>query len=131
MSDYTKVNLEADVENMAARQGAPEGVEARFARSALNMREGGVSLFRTLPNGRTPFGHKHAQQEEIYVITRGSGRIKIEDEIVDLQQWDAIRVAGPLMRAIEAGPEGIEYVAFGAPFTENKDAELDPEFWKD
>src|SRR5690348_5616691 len=99
MSDYTKVNLEQDVKNFAAERGAPEGVEVRFARSALDMREGGVSLFRNLPGGRTPFGHKHSQQEEIYVITRGSGRIKIEDEILDLQQWDAIRVAGPLMRA--------------------------------
>ena len=83
-----------------------------------------------LPAGvRTPFGHKHSQQEEIYVIAEGSGRIKLDDEVRDLRQWDVIRIGPGVMRNLEAGSEGITVIAFGAPVGEENDGEIVPGWW--
>ena len=128
MVDHTRVNLKADVADMAPRHGI-EGIESRFARTNLEMTEGGLSYFRLDPHFRAPFGHTHSEQEEVYVIVAGSARIAVGDEIVDLGEWDAVRVAPGVWRGLEAGPDGVEYLAFGAPNTDNKDAELQPGWW--
>jgi mannose-6-phosphate isomerase-like protein (cupin superfamily) len=131
MGEHTKVNLKDDVEDMAPRFGLSPGLEARYARVPLELRRSGVSYFRIAPDFRTPFGHRHGEQEEVYVVLGGGGRIKVEDEIVELRAWDAIRVPPSAMRSLEAGPEGLEYLAFGAPNTENKDSELAQDWWTD
>jgi len=113
MGRYTKTNLR-EVENAAPGFGMPAEMEARFARRPIEGRTLGLSLFTLAPGFRIPFGHTHANQEEVYVVVRGSGRIKIEDDVVELAQWDAIRVDAGAMRNLEAGPDGMEYVAFGA-----------------
>jgi mannose-6-phosphate isomerase-like protein (cupin superfamily) len=128
MGSYTKVNLRRDVENQAPRFNMPSGMQARFARSAIDGKTLGLSLFTLEPGFRIPFGHEHAQQEEVYVVVRGSGRIKVDDEVVDLNPGDAIRFDTDTMRAVEAGPNGIEYLAFGAG-TDPMDASMDPQFW--
>lgn len=128
MADHTLVNLKEDVEDRAPGFGMT-GIESRFAREALQMTEGGITYFRLDPDFRTPFGHKHSEQEEVYVVVSGSARIKIEDEVLDLRQWDAVRVPAGVMRGLEAGPEGAEIVATGAPNTQNKDVELVPRWW--
>ena len=61
-----------------------------------------------------PFGHRHEDQEEVYVIVRGSARIKVDDEIVEVGEWDAIRFDTNTMRDVEAGKDGVEYMAFSA-----------------
>ena len=129
MAGYTKQNL-IDVENQAPNFGMPDGLEARFARRSIDGQELGLSLFRLGPNLRIPFGHKHAGQEEVYVVVKGSGRIKVEDEIVELAQWDAIRLDKDTMRAVEAGPEGIEYLAFGAG-DDPSEVEMAQGWWTD
>lgn len=50
-----------------------------------------------------PFGHRHREQEEVYVVVAGSGRMKAGDELVEIAEWDVIRVAPSVMRAFEAG----------------------------
>ena len=129
MAGYTKQNL-IDVENQAPNFGMPDGLEARFARRSIEGHELGLSLFRLGPNLRIPFGHKHAGQEEVYVVVKGSGRIKVEDEIVELAQWDAIRLDKDTMRAVEAGPDGIEYLAFGAG-EDPSEVEMAQGWWTD
>jgi mannose-6-phosphate isomerase-like protein (cupin superfamily) len=129
MSTYTKKNLR-EVENQAPKFDMPAEMEARFARTALDGKTLGLSLFTLAPNFRIPFGHKHDGQEEVYVVVRGSGRVKVEDEIVELAQWDAIRFDKNTMRNVEAGPDGIEYVAFGAG-EDPTDAEMAPGWWSD
>lgn len=114
MTAYTKKNLRSEVDDQAPKFGMPSEMEARFARTPIEGETLGLSLFTLAPNFRIPFGHKHETQEEVYVIVRGSGRIKVEDDVVDVGQWDAIRFDKDTMRNVEAGPEGIEYVAFGA-----------------
>jgi uncharacterized cupin superfamily protein len=129
MSGYTKKSLK-DVENQAPKFGMPEELDARFARTALGGKSLGLSLLKLAPNFRMPFGHKHSAQEEVYVVVRGSGRIKVEDEIVDVAEWDAIRFDEDTMRNVEAGPDGIEYLAFGAG-DDPSDAEMAQNWWSD
>jgi mannose-6-phosphate isomerase-like protein (cupin superfamily) len=130
MSAYTKTNLRGDVENQAPNFNMPKELEARFGRSALEGETLGLSLMTLAPNFRMPFGHKHEGQEEVYVVIRGSGRIKVEDEVVEVGEWDAIRFDTDTMRNVEAGPDGIEYLAFGAG-EDPRDAEMTPGWWKD
>src|SRR4051812_36709898 len=129
MGTYTKTNLR-DVENMAPKFDMPEEMEARFARRAVDGETLGLSLFTLAPGFRIPFGHKHVTQEEVYVVVRGSGRVKVEDEVVELAQWDAIRFAKDTMRAVEAGPDGGEDGALGAG-DDRKEAEMEPGWWTD
>ena len=129
MSDYTKVNLR-EVEDMAPGAGL-EGMEARFPKRALGCTVGAVSLQRVAPNARGPFGHRHGRQEELYVILAGGGKMKLDDEVIELRQWDAIRVAPQTMRAFEAGPDGLELLAYGAPIAEESDGEIVAGWWSD
>jgi mannose-6-phosphate isomerase-like protein (cupin superfamily) len=129
MANYTKLNLTGDVEDMAPQYGFGENMEARYARKPLDLEQSGVSYFKLQPGFRVPFGHKHGEQEEVYIVVSGSARFKVEDEIVELAELDAIRVPGSTPRGMEAGPDGAEIVAFGAPNTDNKDAEMLPDFW--
>jgi mannose-6-phosphate isomerase-like protein (cupin superfamily) len=129
MSSYTKKNLR-EVENQAPNFGMPAELEARFARRALDGETLGLSLMTLAPNFRIPFGHKHEGQEEVYVVVRGSARIKVEDDVVELGEWDAIRFPKNTMRDVEAGPDGVEYLAFGAG-DDPLDAEMVPHWWSE
>ena len=130
MSSYTQINLN-DVENQAPNFGMPEEMEARFASGDLGLEHSGAGFMRLKPGFRVPFGHAHAEQEELYVVVRGSGRLKLDDEVLELAQWDVVRIPGPTMRGLQGGPDGAEVIAFGAPNTENKDAEMVQGFWSD
>jgi uncharacterized cupin superfamily protein len=128
MADYTVVNLK-EVEDQAPNFGLSPQLEARMARVALGLENSGVSYQRLAPSFRVPFGHKHRNQEEIYVLVGGSARIKLEDEVVDLKPFDAVRVPKDTMRGFEAGPEGAEFIAIGAPNTGPGDAEVVQGWW--
>ena len=130
MSSYTKANVREDVENQAPKFEMPDELDARFARSAIGGKTLGLSLMKLDPNFRIPFGHKHEHQEEVYVVVRGSGRVKVEDEIVELREWDAIRFDENTMRNMEAGPDGLEFLAFGAG-DDPLDAEMVQGWWRD
>ena len=104
---------------------------AHFVRQDLEAEQFGLSLQRLKPNQRMPFGHTHDQQEEVYVIVGGGGRLKLDDDIVNVTQWDAIRIAPDVMRAIEAGPDGLDLVAFGAPATGLQDAKQEMGLWSE
>jgi uncharacterized cupin superfamily protein len=129
VADYTLLNLKSEVEDSGERFGYAPNMEARFARKALGLEKSGISYFKLAPNFRAPFGHRHAEQEEIYVVLSGSARVKLDDEIVELGPVDAVRIPTSVKRGFEAGPDGAEILAFGAPDTDNKDIEMDQEFW--
>jgi mannose-6-phosphate isomerase-like protein (cupin superfamily) len=113
MSGYSVKNLR-ELEDAAPKYGLDETQEARFATGPLETEMSGLSLQRVKPGERLAFAHRHKQEEEIYVVVGGSGRAKLDAEIVDVKQWDAIRVAPGTMRSFEGGPEGIEFLAFGS-----------------
>jgi mannose-6-phosphate isomerase-like protein (cupin superfamily) len=127
--DYTQLNLKQDVENASERYGLAPDMEARFARNPLELKGGGFSYQKLAPGFRSPTAHRHRKQEEVYVVIGGSGRAKIEDEVRDLQQWDAVRFAPEVARAFEAGPDGLELLAIG--FGDGGDTEMLEGFWGD
>jgi hypothetical protein len=103
---FTLRNLKEDLEDLGSNfDGAPD-LEFRLATKALELEQSGLSYQRVPPNYRFPYGHTHKQQEEVYVVLRGSGRMKVDDEIVELGEWDAVRVPPGAWRGYEAGPEG-------------------------
>lgn len=109
---YTHISLE-DVEDSAIPNGFGHRWEARVAGTALAAEQTGVSHFRIHPGRRSPFAHRHARAEEVYVILTGSGRVKLGDEVREVRPLDAIRIAPDVVRAFEAGPDGLELLAFG------------------
>jgi mannose-6-phosphate isomerase-like protein (cupin superfamily) len=130
VAQYTKVNLK-EVEDMAPKFGFAPDLESRFARRALALEKSGLSYYKVAPDFRLPFGHTHSEQEEVYLVIAGGARFKIGDDVVELGPWDALRVPADTMRGMEAGPDGAEILAFGAPNTENKDAEMEQGWWSD
>lgn len=129
MSDFTIKNLMEDVENSGA--GRAPDFEARFGRKHLDSEHLGVSYFRYPASFRAPFGHSHKEQEEAYVVIEGSGRMRLNDEIISLKQWDVIRVAPQVVRGFEGGPEGLGLIAIGNDRPEGGDGEMVQDFWTD
>ena len=123
--DYTIKNLR-DLEDVAAGAGLSENQEARFAYEELDLDTIGVSLQLVKPNKRHAFAHRHEEAEEVYVVLSGTGRVKLDDEVVDVRAMDAIRVTPSVTRAFEAGPEPLELLVFGP--RHKGDAEVVPDF---
>ena len=130
MSDYTHLNLK-DVEDQAPNFGLGDNLEFRMARVALGMENSGLSYLKVAPGFRMPFGHKHKNQEEVYVLVSGKARMKIEGEVKDLKQWDAVRVHKDTMRSMEAGDEGAEFLVVGAPSTGPGDGDIVQGWWSE
>jgi len=126
MPDFALKNLQ-DIDNAVAERGP--GLDARFARKYLDSEHLGVSLFRYAPNFRSPIGHRHREQEEAYVVVAGSGRVKLDDEVLDLRQWDVVRVAPNVVRSFEGGPDGLELIAIGSDRPEGGDGEMVEGHW--
>jgi quercetin dioxygenase-like cupin family protein len=126
--DYAIVNL-LELDNAA--QGGGPGFEGRFSRRHIGSRDLGVSHFRYAPGTRTPMGHSHREQEEAYVVVAGSGRVRLDDDLRDIRPWDVVRVAPEVVRAFEAGPEGLELIAVGGPKPEGGDGVMSDSPWPD
>ncbi|HTR75447.1 MAG TPA: cupin domain-containing protein [Solirubrobacterales bacterium] len=124
MSDYAVKNL-LEIDDLF--EG--EETEIRFARKYLDSKELGVTLARYAPNKVATDGHHHKEQEEAYVVVGGSGRIRLDDDVVELKQFDVVRVAPHVVRAFEAGPEGLEVIAIGGRKPEEGDGVLDRDRW--
>ena len=125
---YTFKKL-SEVEDSATNFGIGETQEARFANDDLETEDTGLSLHRVRPGKRQAFAHKHDKAEEVYVVLGGSGRVKLDDEIVELERLDAIRVAPEVTRAFEADSDGLELLAFGP--RHKGDGEIIRDWWTD
>lgn len=118
-----------EVKDSAADFGHGDAMEARFAQADLEAEKTGFSFHRIKPGKRQPFGHRHEEAEEVYVVIRGDGLLKLDDEIIEVETLDAIRVSPEVTRAFEAGDGGLEVIVFGP--SHEGDGELDPGFWND
>jgi mannose-6-phosphate isomerase-like protein (cupin superfamily) len=125
---FTHTKL-TDVKDSAPEFGMEDVQEARFAKGDLDAEKTGVSHHRLKPGKRTPFGHKHEAAEEVYVVISGSGLMKLDDEIIEVETLDAIRVSPEVIRAFEAGDDGIEVLAVGA--RHDGDGEIIPGWWSE
>ena len=127
MSDYTIVNLK-EVEDQGPNFGLSPDLEARFARVALDAELIGLTYQKLTPNFRVPWGHTHKTQEEVFLVVNGLLRMKLGDDVKELGPWDAVRISKDTMRGLEAGPDGAEFIAIGAPGGPG-DAETEENWW--
>ena len=125
MPEWTKKNFNK------LRDTSPRGAPMKWklARDALGSPELGVSRFTYEPGARMPWGHRHREQEEAYVVVAGSGRAKLDDELVELTTWDVLRVAPAVVRSFEAGPDGLDLICIGGRKPKGGDSERFPDFW--
>jgi quercetin dioxygenase-like cupin family protein len=123
--DWTKKNFD-DLRDVSPDQVQ---IQWRFAREGLRSPELGVSRFTYEPGARMPWGHRHREQEEIYVVVGGSGRAKLDDEIIELRVSDVLRVAPAVIRSFEAGPDGMEVICIGGRKPKGGDTERFEDFW--
>jgi quercetin dioxygenase-like cupin family protein len=128
MSKHATTNLD-DVEDVAPKYGMGDMGQSRFLRRDLGAEGIGLANYRMNPGRRIGFGHSHGEAEEIYVVLSGSGRFKIEDEIVEVGAKDVVYCGPDTMRAWEAGPDGMELLAFGDHV--DGDSQMDQGWWTD
>jgi len=129
---FTRKNIKRDLEDIGSNFGGAPDLEFRAATGPLELEKSGLSYQRVPPEVRFPFGHTHAEQEEIYVVVRGSGRMKLDDEIVEVGEWDAVRVPPGTWRGYEAGPEGLEILVIAAPHLDQReDVDGQRDWWAD
>lgn len=110
---YAQINFD-DVEDMYARYGMQDHGQSRYLREEVGAESIGVSLYALNAGRRTGFAHRHERVEEMYIVLAGSGRMKIDDDIVELRERDVVRVGPRSIRDFEAGPDGLELLAMGA-----------------
>jgi uncharacterized cupin superfamily protein len=125
---YTIKNL-SDVQDSAPKFGFGEIGEAHFPREDLGAESTGLAYHVLRPGKRQAFGHRHQDAEEVSVVLSGSGRVRLDDEIREISQLDAIRVAPKVARAFEAGPDGLTLLVFGPRHA--GDGEILKDFWTD
>jgi mannose-6-phosphate isomerase-like protein (cupin superfamily) len=131
MAGYTMQNLK-EIENQGVNFGLDENdIQLRMAKDPLECADCGLTYMRLGPGWRTPFGHNHKTQEEIYVLVNGSARMKIEDEVVEMKPFTAVRVSPETMRSYEGGSDGAELIVIGTPRTGGGDADIVPGWWGD
>lgn len=118
-----------EVKDSAPEFGFGDDMEARFAKDDYEAEETGFSFHRLKPGKRQAFGHHHEEAEEVYVVIGGSGRLKLDDDVIEIERLDAIRVSPQVTRAFAAGDEGLEWVAFGP--RRDGDGEIVPGWWSD
>ena len=128
MPSFTLINI-AEVEDVAPGYGLGDAWEARMARTALDAEQAGLAFYRLRPGERSPFAHRHTDAEEIYVVLRGDGRVKLDDELREVRPLDAVRVSPSVVRAFEAGPDGLEFIALGRHH--ENDGEIVEDSWTD
>lgn len=112
---FTHMNLRTDLDDVGANFDGAPGLEFRMATHALGLEQSGLCFQRVPANHRFPYGHTHERQEEVYVVSRGSGRMKLDDEVIELRELDVVRVPPGTWRGYEAGPDGLDLLVFGAP----------------
>lgn len=129
MTDFTHKSVD-DVKDSAPEFGFGDHQEARFATGALDAEQTGLSFHRIKPGMRQGFAHTHKETEEVYFIAGGSGRMKLDEEIIELAPQEFVRVGPGVTRAFEAGENGLEVVAFGRHNADDR-GEAFPDWWKD
>jgi mannose-6-phosphate isomerase-like protein (cupin superfamily) len=127
---FTCKNIKEDLDDVGPGFGGAPDLEFRAATAGLGLEQSGLSYQRIPPGYRFPYGHTHRTQEEVYVVIRGDGRMKLDDEIIELREWDAVRVAPGTWRGYEAGPEGLEILVIAAPNADQReDVEGERDWW--
>jgi mannose-6-phosphate isomerase-like protein (cupin superfamily) len=131
---FTLRNLKEDLDDVGSNFDGASDLEFRLATKALELEQSGLCYQRVPPGCRFPYGHTHKEQEEVYVVVRGSGRMKLDDEIVEVKEWDVVRVPPGTWRGYKSRSQGLEILVFGAPslgVNQRDDVEGQRDWWRD
>ena len=131
---FKLTNIRQDLEDLGPKFDGDPDLEFRAPTKALELEHSALSYQRVPPGYRFPYGHTHETQEEVFVVVRGSGQMKLDDEIIELREWDAVRIPPGTWRGYEAGPEGLEILVIGAPSLgerRREDVEGERDWWVD
>ena len=109
---FTLTNLKRDPGHGSIFDGAAD-LEFRSASGPLELRQSALTYQRVPPIAFR--SATHTRRREVYVVVGGSGRMKVDNEVIDVHEWDALRVPPGSWRGYEAGPEGLEILVIGAP----------------
>lgn len=130
MSGYTVVTRDEAPDMMAQYEGFGE---MRFFTEPVDAEQVAFT-WRLMPSdtgGKGSYGHRHADQEEIYFVIRGTAQFKLGDEVVEVGPHTAIRVAADVYRSVHNdGPEEVEIVICSTKAADPESAlEMTPDFW--
>ena len=75
----------------------------------------GARLWRIAP-GQASTRHLHLEQEELYLLLEGAGRMRVDDQLLDLEPLDAVLVEPPSVRQLfnDTGEDQL-WLVVGAP----------------
>ena len=97
MADYKKVSIADN-----ARTELHDILGLTGAEISINVLPAGTSV---------PFVHTHKQNEEIYAVIDGSGKVVIDSEEITLKAGDWLRVSPSAKRQFSASADsGIKYI---------------------
>jgi mannose-6-phosphate isomerase-like protein (cupin superfamily) len=132
MADYSVVRV-ADATDMAGDVGMdPDHFEIRFLRQPLQLDNFAVTFERFGAGYRPLRGHRHTVQEEVYFLVSGRAQAKLNDDMIEIEPWTAVRVPPETARAFRAaGDEDAVFVTIAAPQAGFDDVEFIQDFWTD
>lgn len=75
----------------------------------------GARLWRLAP-GQASTRHRHRDQEELYVLLEGSGRVRVDGELLTMEPLDSLLVEPPAVRQLFNDTEADQlWLVVGAP----------------
>jgi mannose-6-phosphate isomerase-like protein (cupin superfamily) len=128
MTDYAIVRVN-DVDDVYEDSDVPG--EFRPLTAALGGEQVAVTVIRVPPHSdfEQGTGHSHAEQEEVYLVTRGTLTMRFDDEIERVRAGSAVRVAPQTVRSHRnEGDEPVEIWAISRK-QERSDATKVDDFW--
>ena len=128
MSDYTVVAFEDADDVMGDYPG-----EMRFLKGPLGTEEVAVTYRRMPPDtgGKGSYGHRHKQQEEVYVVLAGELEFKLGDDIVTVGAHHAVRVPRETFRSVHnsSGADAELLIVSTRLANDEPDHEMTEDFW--
>jgi mannose-6-phosphate isomerase-like protein (cupin superfamily) len=90
--------------------------------------------WRLLPaqtGGKGSYGHRHRTQEEIYFVASGTLQFKLEDEVIDVEEGNLVRVAPHVVRSVwnEGPADAVVIIVSTRSDDPLGDVESVPDFW--
>lgn len=129
MSDYSIVRAD-EIEDVYAEDDVPG--EFRPLTDALAAEQVAATLIRIPPHSdfEQGNGHHHEEQEEIYIVTRGTLTMRFGDEVQEVPAGSAVRVSPMTIRSHRnLGDEPVEIWAVSRQI-EGSDSTKVENFWE-
>ncbi len=81
-----------------------------FLKDALGTSGSELSVGALPAHTALPFFHAHKQNEEVYIVLQGSGKMQVDEDVFDLKEGSVVRVSPKGSRSLKSGAEGLIYL---------------------